>query len=255
MARAEELAGDPEWIARRTFVELADTLAPGYNLEASANRLAQACVELLGVSGAGVILVVEPGGAPKVAAGSPEHPAGLAQLELDRAEGPGMDCFRKGEPVRCPELPLDGNGDGNGDGGWPAYVAAMRVAGYRAVHAMPLRSRDSTFGAISLYGQEAGALDPDAAHLARALADMATLGIQHYLAVRERQVVVEQLQNALDSRVVIEQAKGIIAERLRISVTDAFGVLRGHARNNRSKLSLIARGVIDGSVEITPPPR
>ena len=124
---------------------------------------------------------------------------------------------------------------------------ARPEAGYRAVHALPMRLREETIGALNLFRVHPGALRAPSCASGQALADVATIGILQERAIRRREVLAEQLQVALNSRVIIEQAKGILAERGRLDMAQAFALLRGHARSNNRRLSDLARGVVDGT--------
>lgn len=231
----------------RTFVQLADTTAPGFDLEAFLDVLAQTCAELLDVSGTGIVLADHDGDSGR-AAGSTQHLREVAGVELAASDGPSIDSYRSGQPVLWSAI------DPAHTGRWQRFVAAARVGGYQAAHALPMRYGDSRIGALNLFVQSS-AIDQQTVKLGQALADVATIAILQHRVIRQQEVLVEQLQTALDSRIVIEQAKGILAERLRISVTEAFGLLRGHARRNRQKLSKIAQGVIDGTIDIAHRPR
>ena len=123
------------------------------------------------------------------------------------------------------------------------------MAGYRAVHAMPLRLRAETIGVLNLFSVAGGPLSEADAQLGQALADVATIGLLQHRAIVHRQLLAEQLQAALNSRVLLEQAKGVIAERLQIGMADAFNALRAHARRHNQRLSDLARGIIDGTVD------
>ncbi|GAB3431656.1 ANTAR domain-containing protein [Flindersiella endophytica] len=232
----------------RTFVRLADTTAPDFDLEDFLDTLAQNCAQLLGVGGAGIVLADHDGDSGR-AAGSTHHLRELAGLELAGSDGPSIDCYQSGLPVQWNAL------DPSHHGRWQQFVAAARKGGYQAAHALPMRYGDSQIGALTLLVEDSAGIDQRTAELGQALTDVATIAILQHRLIRQQEVLVEQLQTALDSRIVIEQAKGILAERHRISVTEAFGILRGHARRNRQKLSKIAQGVIDRTVEISHRPR
>jgi hypothetical protein len=232
----------------RTFVQLADTLTPDFALESFLDTLTQSCVRLLEVTGAGIVLAAHDD-VPGRSAGSTPHLRELAEQELRLSDGPTFDSYRLGIPVGW-----KASDDGQ-NGRWPKFVAAARSGGYLAAHALPMQHGESRIGAISLFVQESVGIDQHTVELGQAMADVATVAILHRRMIREQEVLAEQLQAALDSRVVIEQAKGILGERLGISVTEAFGLLRGHARRNRRKLSMVAEGVIAGTVDIPHRPR
>jgi transcriptional regulator with GAF, ATPase, and Fis domain len=231
---------------RHAFVELADTLVADYDVIDFLDMLAQRAVDLLGVTACGLLLVDHHQVLNLVAASS-EQTRLLELFQLQNSEGPCLDCYHSGAPVRCPDLTQV-------DQRWPLFASAARDTGYAAVHALPMRLRDLTIGAMNLFSAGRGTLDDDAIALGQALADVATIGILHERAVRHQEEVAGQLQTALNSRIMIEQAKGVVAERLNVSVDDAFTALRGYARSGNHKLRDVASAVIDGSLDITAPP-
>jgi transcriptional regulator with GAF, ATPase, and Fis domain len=248
MSSAEAAPVQRELTVCRAFVELADTIAPGFDLDDFLDGLARNCVSLLEVNGASIVLAAQ-NGDPGQAAGSQHDLRELAGLELDLSDGPSIESYRSGLSVRWNAF------ESAHDGRWRKFVAAARGGGYLAAHALPMRHGDSRIGALNLLVEKAEGIDSNTAELGQALADVATMAILQRRMIHEQEVLVEQLQTALDSRIVIEQAKGILSERLGMSVTEAFGLLRGHARRNRKKLSATAQGVIDGAVEIERRPR
>ena len=231
--------------AWRAFVKVADTLVADFDIIDFLETLAQTGVDLLGVSACGILLADQTGRLNLVAA-STEQARILELSQLQNAEGPCMDAYRTLTVVTCPNLTAAG-------GRWPNFAPAALDAGFRAVHAVPMRLREQAVGAFNLFGAEAGALDAEATELGQALADVATIGILHERAVRRHEVVTEQLQVALNSRIVIEQAKGVLAERLRLDIDEAFATLRGYARQRNLKLAEVARAVAAGELDITPP--
>jgi hypothetical protein len=231
--------------AWRAFVKVADTLVADFDIIDFLETLTQTGVDLLGVSACGILLADQTGRLNLVAA-STEQARMLELSQLQNAEGPCMDAYRTLTVVTCPDLTAAG-------GRWPNFAPAALDAGFRAVHAVPMRLREQAVGAFNLFGAEAGALDAEATELGQALADVATIGILHERAVRRHEVVTEQLQVALNSRIVIEQAKGVLAERLHLDIDDAFATLRGYARQRNLKLAQVARAVAAGELDITPP--
>jgi GAF domain-containing protein len=155
-------------------------------------------------------------------------------------EGPCLDCFRTSQPIAAPDL--------RGRTEWPRFVTHTLDTGYRSVHAVPLRLRTETIGALNLFSIQPRALGPDELRIAQALADVATIGILQERAIRRREVLAEQLQVALNSRIVIEQAKGVLAERGQLEMERAFEVLRGHARSTQQRLSDVALGVANRTI-------
>jgi GAF domain-containing protein len=134
---------------------------------------------------------------------------------------------------------------------WPKFAAVAGQAGFSAVQALPMRLRDQVIGALNLFRATAGAFDADSVQVGQALADVATIGLLHERSMRRSDTLNEQLQTALNSRVIIEQAKGKLAERLGIDVNQAFTLLRDQARNRNQRLSDLARAFVDGTQPIT----
>ncbi|MFC4534867.1 GAF and ANTAR domain-containing protein [Sphaerisporangium dianthi] len=232
-------------LARQTFVELADTLVTDYDVIDFLDFLAHRVVDLLAVTACGV-LVADHHGTLNLLAASSEQTRLLELFQLQSAQGPCLDAYRSGAGVHCEDLARTG-------GEWPLFASAAVSTGYRAVHALPMRLREEVIGAVNLFGTGPGPLDPEDVELGQALADVATIGILHERLVRRGEAVADQLQGALNSRVLIEQAKGALAQQLGISVDQAFTILRAHARRTNSKITEIARAVIGNGLQITVP--
>jgi len=219
-----------------TFVELADTGVDEFDLDDFLNLLADRCVRLLNVPAAALWLV-EQGGRTGA---SGERARELAQLE----EGPGPDCYRAGESVVVPDL-------ARVTLRWPEFAAAATAAGFGATHTVPLRLRTEVIGALTLFSAAPGELDKVTDRVAQSMADVATIGLLQARELRRRTDLAAQLQHALTSRVVIEQAKGVTGERLGLSMDDAFGALRRYARSNNLRITEVAAGIVDGSFDTT----
>lgn len=226
----------------RTFVELSDTLVDEFDVVDLLTLLADRCVEVLDVDAAGIMLA-GPGGDLRVMASSSDAMRVLELFEVQAQEGPCLDCYRTGQPVLNEVLAADG-------GRWPRFAAEAIEAGFQSVQALPLRVRGNVIGALNLFHGDQVELDPAHVDIAQAFADVATIAILQHRAGLEAQVLNEQLQQALNSRVVIEQAKGVAAERAGLSVEQAFTALRTHARSNNLRLADVARGVIEGTVQV-----
>ena len=182
-----------------------------------------------------------------MAAASSEE-AGLLELfQLQNDQGPCLDCFRTGRPVTAGDLTDPGQR-------WPRFAEAAARSGFRTVEALPMRLRDQVIGALNLFRAEPDPIDPADLRIGQALADVATIGLLHERNVRRREAVAEQLQAALNSRVVIEQAKGKLAERLTIDMDRAFNMLRDYARNTNQHLTDVARTLVEGATADFPPP-
>ena len=238
---------DPELLSD-TFVDLADTMVADFDVIDFLHMLTDRSVALLAASAAGVVLA-DPRGELRVAAASSEA-AGLIELfQIQNDQGPCLDCFRTGQPVTAADLT-------RADQRWPRFAATAVQAGFRTVEALPMRLRDQVVGALNLFRATP---DPFAAadlRIGQALADVATIGLLQERSLRRTEILAEQLQGALNSRVTIEQAKGKLAERLTINMDVAFRMLRDYARNSNQHLTDVARNFVDSATaEFPPPPR
>lgn len=222
------------------FVELADSLVSGFDLVGLFDDLAGACVELLGVSAAGLMLV-DPAGRLRVMASSSERSRLLELLEIQNNEGPCLDCYRDGQPVVGADLARD-------DGRWPLFSPEAARAGFGSVYALPMRLREETIGALNLFHRQPSALTAAGVRLAQGLADVATIGILQQRAIQRSADLADQLQAALNSRLIIEQAKGVLSERERIGMSAAFEMLRRYARRTGRHLSEVAAAVVAGEL-------
>lgn len=234
------LAREPEVTA--ALIRLADSLVEDFDLVDVLDELARDCVRLLGVTAAGLLLA-GPTGELHVMAASSEQTRLLELFQLQREQGPCLDSYHSGEPVSATDLTLQSRR-------WPLFAEAALQTGYRSVHALPLRLRQRILGALNLFSDKPGALDEPAARLGQALADMATITILHERALRESELVAAQLQKALVSRVAIEQAKGVLAERGDLTMDDAFQSLRSYARDHNLRLHDVARDSGDRTIDV-----
>ncbi len=226
-----------ERVLTDAFVNLADTLVTDFDVIDLLHRLCSDTVTLLPVDAAGLMLS-DQRGALRVVSSSTEQAHLVELFQLQANEGPCLECVSTSRQVVSADLDLESR--------WPRFVARARQAGYRAVHALPLRLRSETIGGLNLFGSTPGELSAHALRVGQALADVATIGILQERAVRRQEVLAEQLQAALNSRVIIEQAKGMLAERGRIDLAQAFTLLRAHARSHQLRLSDLARDVVEG---------
>jgi GAF domain-containing protein len=237
---SEREAVQREALLARTLVELADTLVDDFDVVELLTMLADRCVEVLDVSAAGLMLIA-PEGDLRVMASSSEAMRVVELFELQSDEGPCLDCYRAGEPVV-------NQGLAEGERQWPRFAPVALDAGFQSVHALPMRLRGVIVGALNLFRADPGALDAADVVAAQAFADVATIAILQHRAVLESQIVNEQLNHALNSRVVIEQAKGVLAERAGLDMEQAFSRLRNHARNHNLRLVAVAEDVIAGTL-------
>jgi GAF domain-containing protein len=179
-------------------------------------------------------------GTLRLAAGSSTEMKDLEQAEIDNEDGPCHETYRTGEPVVADDLDHSDVAER-----WPTVVDRMRRLGLKAVYAFPLRLRDDRIGALNMYRTAPGRFAADDIRLAQAFADVATIGILQERKVTSAELRAGQLQHALDSRLVIEQAKGLVSAQLGISLADAFDTIRRHARSNNRRIHDVARSVVD----------
>ena len=223
------------------FVSLADTLVADFDVVEMLDLLVRACVTLLGATAAGLLLG-DQRGQLTVMSTSGESSLLLEMFQLQNDEGPCLDCYRSRSPVS--ERDLSAAADR-----WPRFVAAAQTLGFDSVHALPMRLRDETIGALNLFHSVGAPLDPGDLRIAQALADTATIGILQQRALRASNVLAEQLQTALNSRVAIEQAKGVLAAAGNLEMEAAFNALRRYARNHNLRLSDLAHDVATRAVD------
>ncbi len=221
-----------------TLIELADTTVSGFDLISLADRLVGACVEVLGVTAAGIMLADQES-ALRVLASTNEEARMLELLEIQNNDGPCLEAFRTGRTVVGVDLSLH-------VGRWPSFAPAALAAGISTAYAVPMRLRDQVIGALNLFQVGTDAFGPHELDIARVLADMAAIGIINSWNIREQAVLAEQLQGALTSRVIIEQAKGVLAEREDISMGRAFDYLRSTARSSRRPIADVAGDIVHG---------
>ncbi|MFD7169089.1 ANTAR domain-containing protein [Streptomyces violascens] len=223
------------------FVALADTLVRDFDVIGFLHTLTDHCVDLLDVAAAGVLLGIPQGQAVEAAASDPRTRAlELAGVEWD--EGPCRDCFHTRASVA--DVRLDTKAARTR---WPHFAPHARQLGFTSVVAAPLRWQEQVIGALNLFRNQPGSLDAGQLCLAQALADTATIAILQQRAAHEQMTVIAQLQHALDSRIIIEQAKGYLAHLQHGTVDEAFTRMRSHARTHGTKLTDVARQVLNGT--------
>ncbi len=225
----------------RSLVEMADTLTEDFDVVDLLTGLAEHCVQLLGASAAGVMLA-SPRGDLRLVAASSEAMRVVETFELQAQEGPCLDAFRSGEQVAHENLQA-------GSGRWPRFATVALQAGFRSAFALPLRLREITIGALNLFSVGQVPMDEDDVLVARAFADLATISVVQHRTSAESQGLNEQLSEALTSRILIEQAKGVIFERAGVDMPEAFRRLREYARNHSLLLTDVAKAAIDGTLD------
>jgi transcriptional regulator with GAF, ATPase, and Fis domain len=228
-----------------TFVELTDTLVADFDVIDFLQVLTDRSVQLFDVAAAGLLLA-DPRGELRVIAASSEAARLLELFQLQSDEGPCLDCYRTGEPVHIPDMAAAAER-------WPRFAVAAQEAGFAAVQALPMRLRDQVIGALNFFVLTPGTVDPADVRIGQALADVATIGLLHERSMRESNVLNEQMQTALNSRVVIEQAKGKLAERFGLDMDEAFTILRDQARARNRRLAELAQSFVEGSETLIGP--
>ncbi len=232
MAREQDLLA--------AFVEFADTFVDDYDVVEFLHRLAERCVGLLNVSEAGIMLADRDGTLHYIASSS-ERMHLIELFELQHDEGPCLDAYRTGVAVHA-AMADEANTR------WPRFAPHARDVGFQSVSALPMRLRADVIGALNLFSATPEPLNSEDQQVAQALADIATISILQERALKDGQVVTTQLEGALESRIAIEQAKGMVAEHNHVSIDDAFTLLRGYARKNNRLLRQTADAIIDGTL-------
>ncbi len=230
-----------ETLLTETFVTLADTMVSDFDVVDFLSMLSGRCIDLFGAGDAG-LMIADADGHMHLAASSSHQMQLLELLELQYDEGPCPDAYRTGRPVLCDDMR-------DATERWPTFAPAALTAGFRSAHALPMRLRDDIIGALNLIRTTPGPLPADDVIVAQALADVATIGILHHRAAQESKLLTEQLQYALSSRVRIEQAKGVVAQQLKVDMDQAFNSLRTYSRRHNQRLVDTAQAILDGSLD------
>ena len=214
------------------FVKVADTLTTDFDVVDLLHTLVEQCVEILGTD-AGGLMLADSDGHLQLMTSTSESADLVEVMQLAAYAGPCIDCFATGTAVSVPDIE-------HSDDRWPAFQKAALEQGFRSIHATPMKLRDQVIGTMNLFGRTSTQMSARDAAVAQALADVATIGILQERLIREGHIVAEQLHTALDSRIIIEQAKGMIAHSLSVGMPDAFTVLRTYARNNNFTIRAVA---------------
>ena len=226
-----------------TLVELSDTLVDDFDVIEFLHMLTRRATELLDAVEAGLLLV-DPGGSLQLMASSSERTRALELFQLQNEEGPCLECFKTGQPVIVEDLDAERDR-------WPRFVPEAHKDGFASVHAVPLRLRQDVIGALGLFGAAPGRLSDADLMACQGMAHIATISLLNQRTIGEAHTTTNQLQLALNSRIVIEQAKGVLAERAGIDMDEAFQTLRQHARSHNERLSDLAEAVVHKGVKIT----
>ncbi|BEL05584.1 GAF and ANTAR domain-containing protein [Actinoplanes sichuanensis] len=221
------------------FVEVADTLVDEFDLLEFLHMLTDRARSLVDAAAAGLMLADERGRL-EFMAGSDENVRLIELFQLQNDQGPCLEAYRTGQPVINIDLAAAAAA-----GRWPRFAPRASTAGFRSVHAFPLRLRSQVIGALNIFGSTSGG-DFGAADvpIMQALADVATIGLMQERAIRRSEALTEQLQGALNSRIIIEQAKGALAQVHNVSVDEAFRRIRAYARNHNRRLTEVAALVV-----------
>jgi GAF domain-containing protein len=229
------------------FVEVADTLVADFDLIEFLHAVAHHATRVSRAAAAGVLITGRDDNMHHVGASSAD--AHLLELfQIQNAEGPCLDCFRTGEPVVVEDLTAQYDR-------WPAFAPRAVELGMSAVYAFPMRLREHVIGGLNVFHRSADAFLPQELRVLQALADMATISLIQEQAVTRAEVLTEQLQVALNSRIAVEQAKGAVARTFGITVDQAFDLLRAHSRSSRRRLTDVAHEVVtspDGPLLLRP---
>ncbi|OUE30979.1 ANTAR domain protein [Clavibacter michiganensis] len=230
-----------------TFVSLADSLVSDFDVLELLQTLVDHATMLFDASASGIIIGPDHAHLEVVASTSEKSRlVGLMQLEV--GEGPYVEAVTTGQVVSVADVREIGHR-------WPAFAAQAAGAGYVSVHAIPLRLCGQVIGSLNLFREQEGALNEADAIAAQALADVATISVLQERAVRDSTVVRDQLRHALDSRIVIEQAKGFVAHTHGVDMDEAFRLIRDHARSTSTTMPEVAAAIVAGRVKLTAAPR
>lgn len=224
------------------FVKIADTLVGDYDVLELLHTLVEESVELLDAAAAGLMLA-GPDGVLQVLASTSEESQLVEALQQESGAGPCVDCYVTGVPVTVRDI-------AGTEDRWPDFKKAAATQGFRSVHAFPMRLKGRTIGAMNLFRTEIGELSDEDVAIGQALADVSTISILQKKTASESAVVNQQLQDALNSRILIEQAKGMIAHIDNIDTNEAFRRLRRHARSNNKNLRETAQAVLNRSLTV-----
>jgi len=225
-----------------TFVAMADSLVDDYDIVDLLQRLVEDCILLFDASVAGILLL-SGSGELEVIVSTNERSEFVGLMQVRAGEGPCVEAVTTGRVVSVEDLAAMADR-------WPRFAADARRGGFASIHAIPMRLRSSTIGSLNLFRDQVGEIDGDDAAAAQALADVATISILQHRLAEESALTQLQLQRALQSRVVIEQAKGFLAQRKDIATDAAFDLIRTHARSTRTRLGDIAKQVVARELEL-----
>ena len=218
------------------FVDLADTLVDDYDVVEVLDGLMSTCLDVLEVDEAGLLLNDAQGNLQRVASSSEEARL-LELLQVQTREGPCFEAVQTGQTIVVDNIEASRDR-------WPTFADRATADGFYSVYAFPLRLREATIGGLNLFGMQHDALDEESRVIAKALADIATIGIIQQRSLHRTSLLAENLQRALNTRIVVEQAKGVLSERGNLPMEETFALLRSYARSHNLKLSELAHSVV-----------
>lgn len=227
------------------FATLADTMVDDYDVVDLLQTLVDACQELLDASDAGILLA-DPSGELELVASTSEATELVEVIQLAAEAGPCIECFLTGTAVSVPDIAA-------GSEKWPVFRQAALENGFASIEAIPMRLRNTTIGTLNLLRSDTGSPPPEDLSAARAFADVATIGILHERSLREQESLSSQLQTALNSRVMIEQAKGVVSFTAGVPIPDAFTLMRNFARDRGLRLSEVAERIVRRDIRLESP--
>lgn len=228
-----------EGLLVRTFVDIVEYLVQGDDVDEYLRLLADRCAELVAAEAVGIMLI-DRSGALRLASASTDDMQALEAFEVQSEQGPCFDAYARGEQVIETEL-----GAASASERWPKFTPGALKLGFQSVHAFPLQAQGQRLGALNVFFATPGRFDESDVTILQAVADVAGLSLVQFAERRRADEVTDQLQSALDSRVVIEQAKGILSHEADVGMTEAFAAIRSCARDNRRSLRGVAEHVVE----------
>ena len=219
----------------------ARALTSGYGIGDVLHNLTEEMTDVLDLTGAGVTLVHD--GQQRFVTAAIDAIATLERVQEQWQAGPCIDAVATGRPVAVPDIAA-----GDASKRWPDYTVAAKTAGIQAVAGIPMLAEGVAVGAVNLYDSPPREWSAEDLRVATTFADIATGYLTHASAARQQQRTAEQLQQALNTRLIIEQAKGVLAVKRETSVDDAFQILRKYARDHNARIHDVARAVVTGEI-------
>lgn len=218
------------------FVEVADTLVAEFDLIEFLTTVVSHAVQVSDTAAVGFLLADQHGDLQLMAA-SQESARLLELFILQNDEGPCRECYATGGVVVAPDLEATAER-------WPSFSRRAMEAGFQSAAAVPMQHSGTTIGVLNMFNTQPDPFNPQTVRIITALAHIATIGILQERAVRSSTLLVEQLQGALNTRIVIEQAKGVLSQKRGLGINEAFDALRAYARGAGLQLTAVARDIV-----------